>query len=174
MNRSASQRALQSKYLPAAALAFGALAAAPANAACSAGPISMSTSAGPSYTCTRNCVATGGARVIREVTLGPSATVSQCLDECTRTLGCTQVSYRTTVEMRDGVPLVRMACTLMGAGEATTMDVPPAAGRATGVCTRDPALYRHPDIEVDARVRQDSFRPNIRVQLPVSPNPNKP
>jgi hypothetical protein len=121
-----------------------------------------------------HCVATGGARVIREVTLGPSATVSQCLDECTRTLGCTQVSYRTTVEMRDGVPLVRMACTLMGAGEATTMDVPPAAGRATGVCTRDPALYRHPEIEVDARVRQDSFRPNIPIQPPTAPSPNKP
>lgn len=53
MNRSASQRALQWKYLPAAALALGVLGAAPANAACTAGPISMSTSAGPSYTCTR-------------------------------------------------------------------------------------------------------------------------
>ena len=156
----------------AALLALG-IAAAPARADCSAGPISMSTSAGPSYTCTRNCVATGGARVIREVSFGPDATVSQCLNECTRTLGCAQISYRTTVEMRDGVPLVRMTCTLMRAGDATTMDVPPAVGRATGVCTRDPALYQHPGIEIDTRVRQDSLRPNLPIQLPM-PTPNKP
>lgn len=169
MNRSAQRRLFRLGSPLAAALTLGAFAAAPASADCSAGPIHMSTGAGPGYTCTRNCVATGGARVIRTVTFGPSATVSQCLNECTRTLGCTQVSYSTTVEMRDGVPLVRMTCTLMGAGDAATMDVPPAVGRSSGVCTRDPALYQHPGLEIDPRIRQ-ALRPNIPVPLPTSPN----
>jgi hypothetical protein len=176
MNRPASRRR-HAHSVPLAAtgaLVLGLFAAAaPAQADCSAGPITMSTSAGPSYTCTRNCAVTGGARVIRSVTFGPTATASQCLNECTRTLGCTQVSYSTTVEMRDGVPLVRMTCTLLGAGDAATMDVPPAVGRATGVCTRDPALYQHPGIQIDTRVRQDSLRPNLPITLPTSPNPNK-
>jgi len=170
MNRFAARSLRAPCSFAAAVLTLG-LLAAPASADCSAGPIGMSTSGGPSYTCTRNCVATGGVRVIGEVTFGPSATVSQCLAECTRTLGCTQVSYRTTVEMRDGVPLVRMTCTLLGAGDAATMDVPPAAGRATGVCTRDPSpILRHPGLEIDTRVRQDSLRPNLPIQLPI---PNK-
>ncbi len=169
MTRSVSRRTLS---LAATLSAFGALAAAPAQADCSAGPIRMSTSAGPSYTCTRNCAVTGGGRVIRTATFGPSATVSQCLAECTRTLGCTQVSYTTSVEMRDGVPIVRMTCTLMGSGDPGTADVPPAVGRSAGVCTRDPALYQHHDIQIDTRVRQDSFRPNLPIQLPGPTSPN--
>jgi hypothetical protein len=161
--------------LAALGLAFSAFAAAPAAADCSAGPMSTSTSTGATYTCTRNCVATGGARVIREVTFGPSATLSQCLNECTATLGCTQVSYRTTVEMRDGVPLVRMTCTLLGAGDATTMNVPPTVSSYSGMCTRDPnRLLQYPGLQVDTRVRLESYRPGGPIQVPIKPNPNKP
>lgn len=175
MNRFASRRLpVRHSFAAAAALTLGVFAAAPAKADCGAGPITMSTGAGPSYTCTRNCTVTGGARVIADVVFGPTATVSQCLDECTRTLGCTQISYSTTVEMRDGVPLVRMRCVLLGAGDAATMDVPPATGRATGVCTRDPSpILRHPGLEIDTNVRRDSFRPTIPIQLPIPTSPSK-
>jgi len=163
---------------PALGLALAALAASPAAADCSAGPMTVSTGPGASYTCTRNCVATGGARVIASLTFSGSVTATQCMQECTRTLGCTAVSYQTTVEMRDGVPLIHIACTLYGAGEPTAADYrSPGPGRTAGVCYRDPpsGLLRDPRLQLDTRaIDQDSLRPGGLPKIGVNISPKKP
>jgi hypothetical protein len=167
--RSAGGHALS---LGAVALAFG-FAAASANAACTAGPMTVGAGAGQTYTCTRNCQTTGvGLREIGRVTLsGHSATLSQCLAECSRTRGCATVNYSIVVEMRDGVAVQTIDCRLYGAGEVSAYDFTHySPGRQHGVCYRDPpgGLWRDPRIQIDTRiVDQDSARAGV-------PGPNVP
>ena len=165
---------------PALGLALAALAASPAAADCSAGP--MSVSGGPgglSYTCTRNCMATGGARVLGTRTFaGHGVTASQCTSACNSTLGCVAVNYTIVVSMRDGIPYSEMTCTLYGTGELSTADASPSTpGRYGGVCYRDPppGLWRDPRLQIDTRVlQQDHIRPGLPgISVPHS-NPNKP
>jgi len=164
--------------LPAAlGFAFAALVAAPAAADCSAGPMTASTGpGGANYTCTRNCVATTARRVLGTRTFsGHGVTRSQCLSACNATPGCTAASYVINTTTRDGVPYSEMTCTLYGAGDVTTMDQPPTTpGRSTGVCYRDapPSILDYPGLQIDTRVRPETFRHNGLPKFNF--NPNKP
>jgi hypothetical protein len=131
------------------------------------------------YTCTRNCTAVSGgrARLIRTVTFsGHGATASQCMAECSRTVGCTAVSYAVTTEMRDGLPYTSVNCVLIGGAEPSTADDPSMRpGQYAGVCYRDPpgGLWRDPRIQAGLDTfRQDQFRPGVPglgVPLPKQP-----
>lgn len=146
-------------------LALAALAATPAAADCSAGPMTASAGPGsPGYTCTRNCVATTGTRVLGTRTFsGHGVTRSQCLAACNATLGCVAINYVINTTTRDGVPYSEMTCTLYGTGDISTSDsMPTTPGRSTGVCYRDPppAILNYPGLQIDTRVNQDSLRYN--------------
>lgn len=161
-----SPRAVRGAAGMALALGIAGLAA-PAFADCSAGPMSVS-AGGQNYTCTRNCTATSGgrARLIRTVVFsGHGATASQCMAECSRTLGCTAVSYHVSTEMRDGIPFTTVNCVLIGGAEPSTADEPSTRpGRYAGVCYRDPpgGLWRDPRIQAGLDTfRQDQFRPGV-------------
>jgi len=186
MKHLASRQVLRLSRFGAIALGLGlsALAAAPAAADCSAGPMTMSTGpGGQSYTCTRNCVAVAGPRTIRTDTFsGHGATVSQCLNACTSTLGCIAVSYSVSVETRDGIPFTTINCVLLGAAaHPSSWDyTDPRPGHYAGVCYRDPpgGLWNDPRLKIDwrreLRIDQDNLRPGVPgAGVPYS-NPKKP